>query len=1258
MSHTNTISLDSSLILLIICINIIPLIISFPFINLQSAELKNGNYLMVHQYGVDICDKDLKQVLRKEVVFSAEERISTPQKMQYVIIKSFEDGYLVCLIINKVYIFDDVGQLLSKIEGINHNKTVNYYTLDIKDSYHFYIGFMADSLLNLYYYEFDPTTNKTSLKGESGAITSKENWLWVFNTEYTFQDKGLDCQFMYHKVKGETLACFFITSNSNKYYWNVEFLYENFGIFNSQPNYTYIRKEMPQTVSNLFKVEVNSNKTRALICSFDNNNLDFCFNYTTDQSDLFLDYKTPGGDTCLPQYYAFKVNYFAERDEFVFSCLGYYDNIKYVVYKFENDTSVTYNSFALSENDRCDNFNGYSIFYSKEEEKYYITNDYLCNKTIIKPITTIPMTEEETIKEEEKVQTTIEVTQAEEYNCSLEKCSKCDEISESQNLCTTCNELKGYYPLKMTFKTNNNYKECINDTSKPINYFFNRLEKCYESCFETCKKCEYGGDNINNNCTECEVGYIFIPGLTNTFNCYLKCQYYFYFTIYGQYKCTSLAICPEDYHLLLKNKSQCIEDCTLDAEYKYQYNGECYKECPNNSSDNNDYICLDNNIEKCSLSKRELIVNNELVTEQDIEQLAKSYVKEFFYTDNHISLFNYGNHEIALYKNFECISDLSLEIPSVDLGKCYKKVQTKYDIEENLILGILSQRKEDTKYPVIISFYVYSPYTGSELNITSACENEGLNIKEDISMKMEDKEKYEYVQFLSQQNIDVFNLSSDFYSDICYYFDSPIKKDIALKDRIKIFFPNITLCENGCNIKAINSSTMKAECECKLSNLLSKGSLANNAFYKSQVGEIEEMLSQSNLEILKCGTELFKHRNISTYYGSFIILSFIASQIGLSLFYFLGSIAPLKKYLYDILNSFLFLKGKKGNDPPKKTTPAKQVKFVKTPKEEKKDKNIKKKGKRINTENLHVLNSSRKEKIVTRKDLISSNSKKTKTINHNSKDKDISVFPSSHKELKIKDIKKTELIDKDYEIKLPPKDEINFDIEDYLKTDFESMPFEEIIYEDHRTFSEYFKEQLKSNLLILNIIFCNEPLKPRAIKIILYIINIDLYLFVNALFINEEFISEVYHSDKNNFFSFLSRSLDRVFYTTLVKVVVGYLIDCFFIEEKKIKIILKSKRNTKQDVKNKIKEILDGALKRFIIFIILSFLITLFSLYYITCFNYRYYYITNEWIKSSVFIIIIMEILSILVILIESILRFISLKLNSEKIYKLSLFFA
>ena len=155
-----------------------------------------------------------------------------------------------------------------------------------------------------------------------------------------------------------------------------------------------------------------------------------------------------------------------------------------------------------------------------------------------------------------------------------------------------------------------------------------------------------------------------------------------------------------------------------------------------------------------------------------------------------------------------------------------------------------------------------------------------------------------------------------------------------------------------------------------------------------------------------------------------------------------------------------------------------------------------------------------------------------------------------------------------------------------------------------------------------------------------------------------DFISEIYHSEENNFFNFLPRSLDRVFYATIVKVLVAYISDCFFIEEKKIRMILKSKRTKPKEKKIKLKEVLNITLNRFIFFIIFSFIITLFALYYITCFNYRYYYITDEWIKSSVFIIVSMEMLSILTIFMESSLRFISFRINSEKIYKLSLFFS
>ena len=204
-------------------------------------------------------------------------------------------------------------------------------------------------------------------------------------------------------------------------------------------------------------------------------------------------------------------------------------------------------------------------------------------------------------------------------------------------------------------------------------------------------------------------------------------------------------------------------------------------------------------------------------------------------------------------------------------------------------------------------------------------------------MKIEDKEKYGYVQYLSQQNIDVFNLSSDFYKDTCYYFISPAKKDIALKDRIKIFFPNITLFENGCNIKSINSTTMKAECECKLNNLINKNALANNAVYKSQVGNIEEFLSHSNLEILKCGSNILKHLKLTSFIGSFIFISFILCQIILSIIYFSASIKPLKKFINDIIELYIFHIKKHDNFPPNKSSKDKRVKLANNTKKGKND---------------------------------------------------------------------------------------------------------------------------------------------------------------------------------------------------------------------------------------------------------------------------------------------------------------------------------
>ena len=84
------------------------------------------------------------------------------------------------------------------------------------------------------------------------------------------------------------------------------------------------------------------------------------------------------------------------------------------------------------------------------------------------------------------------------------------------------------------------------------------------------------------------------------------------------------------------------------------------------------------------------------------------------------------------------------------------------------------------------------------------------------------------------------------------------------------------------------------------------------------------------------------------------------------------------------------------------------------------------------------------------------------------------------------------------------------------------------------------------------------------IKIILFLLNIKLYVVVNGLFFSENYVSDVYHLNiKDNLSSFFPRSVNRFIYTTLVDVVIGMIIECVFIDENKIKMIFNKWRKYK-----------------------------------------------------------------------------------------------
>ena len=168
-----------------------------------------------------------------------------------------------------------------------------------------------------------------------------------------------------------------------------------------------------------------------------------------------------------------------------------------------------------------------------------------------------------------------------------------------------------------------------------------------------------------------------------------------------------------------------------------------------------------------------------------------------------------------------------------------------------------------------------------------------------------------------------------------------------------------------------------------------------------------------------------------------------------------------------------------------------------------------------------------------------------------------------------------------------------------------------------------------------------------------------LYFVVNGLFFSEEVISELYNVDeeKENFFSFIPRSLERLIYTTLVGIIVGIITDFFFIEEIKIKGIFKRDKDDKKTLKENITNLFKEIKKRSISFIIIVSILLIVSSIYLLCFNYVYPYSQMEWIKSSIAIIIIIQVLSFLRCLLETCLRFLSFKVRSEKIYKIARLF-
>ena len=526
---------------------------------------------------------------------------------------------------------------------------------------------------------------------------------------------------------------------------------------------------------------------------------------------------------------------------------------------------------------------------------------------------------------------------SENYSKNI-KCKTSNFQSSIYNLCISCNTEKDFYPAE--FPNNSflhGFYECYNNITKPINFYFDYINKTYKPCYETCETCNEGGNSEINKCLTCDFNHRKEPDSSGTTNCITECAYLYYLSPYGQYKCTNDSNCPDTANLYIKEIKKCTDNCNKEGTYKYQYGGECLKKCPNNTSPNNEKICIDENIDECTKSQREINLQ-EFLIHRGIDINAKNYAKEFGYTIKHISYLYNNIYSIVLYKDLNCIEELSINLPKIDFGDCYTKIQKNLEppTNEKLIIALIEKSNGQKKSTT--SYLFYHPETGERIDTAKMCEDEEIIVKESVLSQLNNSNSdVDSILFLTQQNINVFNLSDEFYTDICYYFESPNGKDVPLKERVKAYYLNITLCDTNCICKGINLTSMESICECKFKNFINNELIEENALLSSTIGEISDILSRSNLDVLKCYKNVFKKEYIKKSFGAFIMIGIAFLEIIFSFIFLFRDMDIIRKFLFNLTEYFIILINIKKNYLFKNSNLSKNSKIKAPPQKKKKD---------------------------------------------------------------------------------------------------------------------------------------------------------------------------------------------------------------------------------------------------------------------------------------------------------------------------------
>ena len=748
---------------------------------------------------------------------------------------------------------------------------------------------------------------------------------------------------------------------------------------------------------------------------------------------------------------------------------------------------------------------------------------------------------------------------------------------------------------------------------------------------------------------------------------------------------------------LYKNERKLLSECPEEKPFQIIETGICIEDYNLTDFFNNIYIIKNENNTKIF----ENIIRNieKQIIDKSIDNLLEKVIniqKDYIFQNDNIliQITSSYNQKYRIYNN----------ISTIELEQCENYLKDIYHIKDDMPLIIVKvEYYEKSLLIPIIEYEIFHPTEKIPLNL-KYCNNSEISINIPVN--------------IDENNLNIYNTTSNFYTDKCNPYTSKYATDINLEDRkYEFIYNNLSLCENNCKFEEYDTTSKKVLCTCKAKNVFEYNINPGIKFDKNNIlDSFINIRYTSNLHVMKCYKILFTKDGFIKNVGNFLIISIILLYIFLIDYFSIRGFNSYKNKIYSLLD----IQIENNNN--------------------KLDENIIKDA--LNNDNNNIGKSddniviegkaeTNNEKVIRNINIMNDNSININPNNSNINDHDISKYsenkinnfkitetknfddkiflnqinldnsnkkslfnnryytkinnPSKKKKkkkkIKIKRKKGTDLgeniilsnassrvnnlliYSKHNDMnsttsKFSNKNELVFKKEPKEKfSDYElnHLSYNKALEIDKRTYFQYYVSLLKTKHLFFFTFFNNNDYNSKIVKICIFLFSFVIFLTINALFFTNSIIHKIYENKgKYN----LKSRLPNIIYSTIISTVIYYLIKYAYSSEKNI-IKFKNEKNI-ETLESKILVIFKYLIIKFTFFFDISLLFLFLFWYYISCFcavyNNTQSFIIKDTFISFIFSFLYQSIISI----IPGFFRIYSLRntsKNNECLYKASKFF-